>query len=63
MAVSEAHKKASNKWNSSKDQIMIRPEKADGERIRQAAADANVSVQKFILSIVLSYIDYHEKNK
>lgn len=52
MAVSEAHKKASNKWNASRDNIMIRPEKEEGQQIRQAAADAGQSVQQYILQAI-----------
>lgn len=52
MAVSEAHKKASYKWNSSRDNIMVRPDKAEGQRIRQAAADAGISVSAYILEAV-----------
>ena len=40
MAVSDAHKRASVKYNASKDNIMLRPSKEDGARIRKAAADA-----------------------
>ena len=52
MAVSEAHKRASVKWNASRDNIMIRPEKEKGKLIREAAADAGMSVQAFILEAV-----------
>lgn len=52
MAVSEAHKKASNKWNASRDNIMIRPDKEEGQQIRQAAAEAGQSVQQYILQAI-----------
>ena len=52
MAVSEAHKRASNKWNSSRDNIMVRPSKEVGETIRTAAAAAGKSVQAYILQAV-----------
>ncbi len=52
MAVSEAHKRASNKWNSSRDNIMIRPSKEEGEIIRATAAAAGKSVQSYILEAV-----------
>ena len=48
----EAQKKASIKWNSSRDNIMIRPDKETGAQIRQAAADAGQSVQQYILQAV-----------
>lgn len=52
MAVSEAHKRASNKWNSSRDNIMIRPDKEEGQEIRAAAAVAGQSVQAYVLQAV-----------
>ena len=52
MAVSEAHKRASNKWNKSRDNIMIRPTIEEGARIRAAAAAAGKSVQAYILDIL-----------
>lgn len=52
MATSEAQKRASYKWNSSRDNITIRPDKETGQQIRQAAADAGQSVQQYILQAV-----------
>lgn len=52
MATSEAQKRASYRWNSSRDNITIRPDKETGAQIRQAAADAGKSVQQFILEAV-----------
>ena len=52
MAVSDAHKRASVKYNASKDNIMLRPSKEDGARIRKAA-DAGKSVQRYCLDILL----------
>ena len=52
MAASDAHKRASAKWNASRDNIMIRPEKEEGQKIRDAAAKAGQSVQAFILDAV-----------
>lgn len=49
MAVSEAHSRASVKYNKARDNIMIRPTKEDGAEIRQAAAAAGQSVQGYIL--------------
>ena len=57
MSVSEAHKKASAKWNSSRDNIMIRPDKETGAAIRTAAAAAGLSVQQFILTAVADFMD------
>ena len=52
MPVSDAHKKASAKWNSSRDNIMLRPDKETGAAIRAAAAAAGLSVQQFILQAI-----------
>ena len=52
MAVSEAHKRASNKWNSSRDNIMIRPSIEVGKAIRAAAAAEGKSVQAYILQAI-----------
>jgi hypothetical protein len=49
MAVTEAHTRASVKYNKGRDNIMIRPTKEEGQQIRQAAADAGQSVQQYIL--------------
>lgn len=56
MAVSDAHKRASVKYNASKDNIMLRPSKEDGARIRKAAADAGKSVQRYCLDILLKSV-------
>ena len=57
MPVSEAHKRASNKWNSSRDNIMIRPTKEVCEKIRAAAVTAGVSLQQYILKAVEKYMN------
>ena len=49
MPVSEAKKKANARWNASKDNIMIRPDKEDGAAIREAADKAAQSLQQYIL--------------
>ena len=56
MAVSEAHKKASAKWNSARDSITIRPDKETGSKIRAAAAAAGMSIQQFILAALSEYM-------
>ena len=59
MAVSEAHKRASKKWDSSRDSITIRPDKETGAAIRAAAAAAGLSVQRFILAALDEFM--HKK--
>ena len=49
MGVSDAHKRASYKYNAGRDNIMIRPTKEDGQQIRTAAAAAGQSVQAYII--------------
>ena len=55
MPTSEAQKRASQKWNSSRDKITIKPDKETGAKIRAAAAAAGQSVTQFILSALEKY--------
>lgn len=55
-----AEKAAVKKYQQSRDNIMIRPDKETGAQIRQAAADAGKSVQQYILDAVA---DRMEKDK
>ena len=57
MSTTDAQKRASYKWNSSRDNITIRPDKETGARIRRAAADAGQSVQQYILQAVAGRMD------
>lgn len=57
MAVSEAHKKASYKYNASRDSITIRPERSKGAAIRAAAAAAGQSLQGYILAAVYARME------
>lgn len=52
MAVSDAHKRASARWNSSRDNIMIRPTIEEGAAIRDASQRAGKSVQAYILDAI-----------
>lgn len=52
MPVSEAHKRASYKWNANRDSITIRPEKETGEKIRNAAKKSGKSLQNYILEAI-----------
>lgn len=62
MSVSEAHKRASKKWNQSRDSIQIRPTKEVGTAIRAAAAEAGLSVQQYILLALEEFMN-KEKNQ
>jgi uncharacterized protein (DUF1778 family) len=48
----DAEKKAVREYQKRQDNIMIRPSKEEGARIRSAAAEAGKSVQAFILDIL-----------
>lgn len=61
MAYTDAKKASDKKYHEKLDHIKIQPSKEDGERIRKAAADAGLSVQRFILTLVLAYIDDDDK--
>ena len=48
----EAEKRAVYNYQKSRDNIMVRPTKEEGQRIREAAAKAGQSVQAYILQAV-----------
>lgn len=48
----EAQKRASTEFNRKQDNIMIRPSKEIGAKIRAAAADAGQSVQAYVLQAI-----------
>lgn len=52
----KAQRKAVSAYQKRQDNIMIRPSKDEGARIRQAAADACMSVQAFILDTLRARI-------
>lgn len=56
MPCTEAQKRGNAAYNRRQDNIMIRPSKDEGARIRRAAADAGMSVQGYILSILRQHI-------
>ena len=57
MAVSDAHKRASRKWDSARDSITIRPTKEVGAAIRAAAASAGMSIQQYILAALSEFMN------
>ena len=52
----EAQRRAAIAYNRRQDAITIRPSKDEGAHIRQAAADAGMSVQAFILDTLRARI-------
>ena len=57
----DAQREANAKYLASKKTLTIRLDPDDYERIHKAAADAGLSVQQFILTLVLAYIDDDDK--
>lgn len=53
---SEAKRRANIAYNRRQDSITIRPSKAEGARIRAAAAAAGMSVQAYILDTLRARI-------
>lgn len=59
----EAQKKASTEYNKRRDNIMVRPTKEDGAKIRAAAAAASQSVQAYVLQAVAERMEREGHNK
>lgn len=49
---------ANVKYNKSRDNIMIRPTKEEGAKIREAAEKAGKSVQAYILDVLRLHAKY-----
>ena len=62
MAVSESKRITDARHIAKLDQIKIQPYKEEGQLIRDAAASAGVSVQRYILDAVRDRMD-REKNQ
>ena len=62
MAVSEAKRITDARHIAKLDQIKIQPYKEEGQAIRDAAASAKVSVQRYILDAVRERME-REKNQ
>jgi predicted DNA binding CopG/RHH family protein len=52
MALTEKKKKSDKRYHEKLDKISIQPHKERGAKIRQAAADAGMSLQGYILQAV-----------
>lgn len=63
MAVSEAKRITDARHQAKLDQIMIRPYKEEGQRIRDHAASAGESVQGYILDAVRDRMDREDQEK
>lgn len=56
MATKEAHSRANIEYNKRQDNIMIRPPKEMGAKIREAAKENRMSVQAFVLQTLYARI-------
>lgn len=52
----EAEKAAVKRYQATRDNIMLRLPKEDGQKIRKAAADAGQSVQAFVLRCCIEHL-------
>lgn len=52
---------AVKRYQEKRDAIMLRPSKEDGQRIRDAAKAAGMSVQAFVIQAVWKYIGYEKE--
>ena len=50
-------------YQKNRDAIMLRPTKENGQKIRQAAADAGQSVQAYVLQAVAERMDHDQANQ
>lgn len=57
MPSTEAQKRASTNFNRKQDSLMTRTSKAEGARIRAAAAQKGMSVQAYILDTLRARMD------
>ena len=57
MSCTEAQKRGNAAYNRRQDNIMIRPNKDEGRRIRSAAARHGQSVQRYILDTLRARMD------
>ena len=55
---SESQSRASIKWNKSRDNIVIRPDKEFGAEIRKAAAERGQTIQVYVLEAVKFFMDF-----
>lgn len=58
----DAQKKAVREYQKRQDNIMIRPSKEEGGRIRQAAKNAGQSTQAYILQAIRERMERDEQN-
>jgi len=54
---------AVKKYQAGRDAIMLRPSKEEGQQIRRAAADANQSVQAYVLQAVRTRMETEDKKE
>ena len=59
----DAEKRAVLNYQRSRDNLMVRPTKEEGQRIREHAAAAGESVQGYILDAVRERMDREDREK
>ena len=59
----DAEKRAVLNYQRSRDNLMVRPTKEEGQRIREHAAAAGDSVQGYILDAVRERMDREDREK
>ena len=59
----DAEKRAVLNYQRSRDNLMVRPTKEEGQRIREHAAAADESVQGYILDAVRERMDREDQEK
>ena len=59
----DAEKRAVLNYQRSRDNLMVRPTKEEGQRIREHAAEAGESVQGYILDAVRERMDREDQEK
>ena len=59
----DAEKRAVLNYQRSRDNLMVRPTKEEGQRIREHAAAAGESVQGYILDAVRERMDREDQEK
>lgn len=63
MALSEARRASNRKSDAKYQQILLKPYKEEGQRIREHAAAAGYSVQKYILDAVRKQMDADDRRE
>jgi uncharacterized protein (DUF1778 family) len=61
MPITDAQKRARDKFDEKLDSIRIRPKREDGQRIRDAAAARDVTITRLVVEAVDAYIGHENE--